>query len=349
MSMHPGNKHFALLVFLILISSFVGMAQIGEKNTIRNKIDKDRENFEAVFRQAFPEEDTGSSMQHLYDILPEKLPLWIFQGQRAEISLGISDPGLDSAMAIKQATIRAIAMHALLQKTHYKNISDDYSALKETSRKGTYQTKYQDLSKITTTIPYAKELPKPEKIFFTKYGEALVLLKTLEEQSLQDTMKVQAEYMQVLIERNTLPERIEFVNFKILSTDSAFYSSNYSYKKFNRSYEINSSINEKEISIPARSFHYIKADSLAEDSIGTNMLCFDLNKGLWNAYIHGSLSTINLCAKQMPQFIKNTYDNYSAKDEQLVRSVTSVVFKTDIEGIKIKDNEIHLLIDCQGY
>jgi hypothetical protein len=252
---------------------------------------------------------------------------------------------MEKEKAFNQASIRAKAIITLLKNCEFKNITDDYTNLRETQRYSEYATKFQDYAKADATISFNAKKEKIINKFFTKYNEAIVLLKTQVSNKQKNTSStsVTSEHMQIFIENETEIEKIEFFNLNISEMYSQTDSINnlkYAYRRIDTEYEINSEWNNISNKFPDRSYNYqnISNDTIIIDSL--NIISNRCNKGLWNGYLCTLLSNMTLKSKRFPASLKNSSDNYSSENQHLIRTISKNNLIFNIDKTIIKDNII---------
>lgn len=347
-------KHLAILIIIFLFGNSFLFAQ----NTSAKLIDKDKTKYEEnVFNQEFDKyQDTTNATRKLYDRIPDKLPTWVFKpvefGNINRI-VGFSDPNMNKKEAYEQAVLRAKAMFALLNYCTVSNITDDYTNIYETGKNALYSTKFQDFSTSKTLIAYNNSDINVIDTFYTKYNEGIVLIefnRNSHSEKNVDTLEVKGDNMQVFIERNFRKEKLEFFNLfikdNLANNTSADLVAQYNYKIVNRSYDISSIYDKKNIEFEERTYNYRTDLEFSKDSSDTDFKYYSLNRGLWNAYISGVLSNIMILSKQLSSKVKNTNDFYTLKNEGLVRTVARNKVVFDFNDFKMCEN--HFYIDLNG-
>lgn len=105
------------------------------------------------------------------------VPQWIVNfsnaGQIEGYMIGISDPGLDEEVAARQAELRAVSLHLLLQRVNVKNLTDYYSNEVENVDVSMYEyfsraTAQSDM--LDYTIVDSAKSNFGEKIYLLKFG-----------------------------------------------------------------------------------------------------------------------------------------------------------------------------------
>ena len=189
--------------------------------------------------------------------------------------------------------------------------------------------------------------------FYTKYNEGVVLIEInhqLNSKKNKDTLVVKGEHLQVFIEKNFKKEKIEFFNFSIQNNlaenDSGDFLAQYNYRIVNREYDIYSIYGDKSIEFEERTYNYRTDLEFAKDTTNSELNTFRLSRGLWNAYISGVLSNITILSKQLASKVKNSNDNYTLKNEGLIRTVARNKVSFGFNDFKMYENQFY--IDLSG-
>ncbi|NOQ25301.1 MAG: hypothetical protein GQ564_08055 [Bacteroidales bacterium] len=341
--------------FLILVLNSSLFSQ--EENTY-NRIDKDKEKYEEnVFNKEFGDKDDDyDAARKLYDRIPEKLPDWVFAPIEINNTTRIvaySDPNMKKEEAYAQAILRAKAMYALMNFSTVSNIADDYTNLKESGNYSLYTTKFQDFSLSKVEMAYKDSAIVLIDTFYTKYNEGIVLLDFNQQLSSienKDTIVVKGEHLQIFIERNFKSEKIEFFNLSIQDnldkSDSTDFSAQYNYRVVNRGFDINSIFANKNIEFEERTYNYRTEIEFVKDSTDSELNTFRLNRGLWNGYMVGVLNNITTLSKQLSSKVRNSNDNYTLRNEGLIRTVARNKVSFGFNSFKMYENQFY--IDLNG-
>jgi len=339
-------RRIILLIVFIIISS-----GIFSQETKTEIINQDKKNYEKnVFDKAFEEITDSLDYRKRYDLIPEQLPDWFFpviQNLAPAEIIGVSDPGMEWKEAKKQAQLRALALYAIINSSTVSNITDDYTNLNEGAGYTLYSTKFQDF--VLTKSKIVCDLSAIEVVdtFFTKYNEAMVKIRinnNFQSLSAKDTIYATGEHLQVFVERNYKRDKLEFYNFIInrkSDADSCSLSCQYHYKKAYNGYDIISKFGNDTIDFEARTYIYRTNMDFVADSTDSVFKYFELNKGLWNAYLTGTLSNITGLSKQLTGTVKNANDFYTLKTEGLIRTVSKNRVSFDLQHFKLVENNLY--------
>lgn len=336
---------------ILLIVFFIISSEIFSQETKTEIINQDKRNYEKnVFDKAFEEINDSLDYHRRYDLIPEQLPDWFFpviQNTPPVEIIGVSDPGMEWNEAKKQAELRALALYAIIHSSTVSNITDDYTNLHEGAGYALYSTKFQDF--VLTKSKIVCDLSAIEVVdtFFTKYNEAIVKISinnNFHSLSAKDTIYATGEHLQVFVERNYKRDKLEFYNLIINrkgDTDSCSLSCQYHYKQAYNGYDIISKFGKDTIDFEARTYSYRTSLEFTADSSDAEFKFFRLDKGLWNAYLTGTLSNITELSKQLTGTVKNANDFYTLKTEGLIRTVSKNRISFNLKHFKLLENNLY--------
>ena len=346
----------------IKIKFFVSFALVcicfqlnGQSDTSSNpikRIDYDKLRFERIMEGETRTFQPDENDRHKYYLIPEQLPKWFFKpgnfASSTKFVIGISDPGLDSSKAFKQAILRAKALLLLSKNARVENISDHYSVTREAAGQYAHDSQFLDFTRVGSgKSDYGQKLSIDQK-FYTKYEEGIVLVSLgTGDTEIVDTLLVTGELMQLAREEKIALENTVFCRFIIQNKPSScpsdsFVKNEYTFKSRENKLDIISTMGSDTFSFPVHPYRYLpSSDSLPED---TAMVAhqFSLRNGLWNAYINLILSKVNFHNKYLKSKIKTSYDNYSIKNQDLIRTVSRNLFSFSLQAIEISDQELKL-------
>jgi hypothetical protein len=334
---------------------FFAVHLYGQENTsskTRTQVDQDKERFENIFnmetRSLNPDEDE----KHKFYLIPEKLPGWFFHPEDhvspQRYAIGISDPGLDSSEAFRIAKLRATAMLLMSENIQLENISDYYTVIREDGAHFNKGSQFVDFTKVKTKRIYNPATFEVKKKFFTKYKEGIVLLSYKPvEKTEKDTLRVEAELMQLSREDQVLLENTVYCKFNIHSHPDSTKNTgkkilDYTYKQHGDRFAVISLSNSDTLSFPVHPYRYFSStDTIKNDTnyINTGV---GLQNGLWNAYVNLFLSNLNFYNKSLSSKVKTSYDNYSKKNQDLVRTVSMNTISFRLSGMEIKDQVLNM-------
>ena len=349
------GRLFLLSVYFVFYFVFNGLGQEGE-TSYRYSLDQDKEDFENLMEsetERFVKKDSQNSA-HKYYLIAQKLPDWVFSPNEyattEKFFIGISDPGMDSLKAIKLAEHRAKALLILARGTRIDNVSDNFIVSRAGRQEESQKSQYLDFirlsrKKILQDIGFAID-----KTFYTKYGEgiALVSLQSSKEKK-KDTLEIQGEFMQLAREDNYGLENTVFCKLNIRrhqalpKSDTVF--SEYLYKGRGRRFNLRSIYQNDTIVFPAHPYRYESSVDILKDS--SYIISNSLSAGLWNAYINNIFSTISYYNKNLAASVKSSYDNYSLKNQGIIRTVSRNQLLFSLNRIMIRDNDLFLKMNWQ--
>ncbi len=278
------------------------------------------------------------------NLQPFTLPDWVtnFQVPDQEnmiLTLGISDPGLDSANATKQAIIRAKGLLTMFCESTIQNITDSYTNQYQGSD---ILGKYTSFSKIEPRGNFPVSAFKIFKKEFTSFGEAVVLAGIPKSacNSSYPEITVKAEYF--------LSEEGEYDNPKIYGTycllisDDEGTTADFTAHKTKKSILVTTTLNGDSLAFDYGKFKYFSESpvELSDDEL-LEYSTADLTNGLWNAWFAASLRQMEMAEKHTSE-IRKMDDNYTSKYQNLTREVSENQLGFKPARILIKDNIFYL-------
>ena len=126
-------------------------------------------------------------------------------------------------------------------------------------------------------------------------------------------------------------------------SDTVF--SEYLYKGRGRRFNLRSIFQNDTIVFPAHPYRYESSFDTLKDS--SYMISNSLSAGLWNAYINTIFSNISYYNKNLAASVKSSYDNYSLKNQGIIRTVSRNQLLFSLNQIMIRDNDLFLRMNWQ--
>ncbi len=317
-------KQFWLFPFFILCVLFVYPQS--ETNKSGKEMEKQYESFKKTFDKEFSDDKNvadGMDTKFISHLPPAELPAWMlnFDDLSANgqlVVLGISDPGLDTTLAIEQAKTRALGLLSIFGGAIVQNITDVYS--NETAHDDIVG-KFSSFSKVESTISYNLSQLKIFKQGFTAYGE-VVILAGFEEKGI-NTADIKGNVMTdyFLSEEGEYDDLFVYstYNFELKLRENI--SSEFSCHNTKKSILISSGHNDENLEFDYGRFKYYLPQevAIAEEEL-LNHSYTDLSDGLWNAYFSGILRQIEMADKRTSE-IKRMGDQYAGKCQTLRREI----------------------------
>ena len=343
------KKMLSLWVLLFLF--YWIQAQVNKSGG--NEVERAYESFKKDFNKELgisdvQKPDTQKPDQTLSWHNPVKLPEWFFldaaSQQNSTIAIGISDPGLDTLAALKQARLRALAMVALMNNNKVQNISDNYyidQAGKKTLGK------FNSFSNITSEAWYAENSVELLEIVYTSNQEMIIMVNVKSEaKNKKDChhLKCNIEFFQSeqsLSARNMLLNRL-FINIEETNCKNEITTLEWLQNASGNSADISSLQNQQPLPVVTGKFRYLMPETLKAKQSGTSFPAeFDLTFGLWNAYI----SAFVLQLENMDVFnsqVKYLDDTFEKQFQDLTRVISSNSLKPEPVSFIIRDNKLIL-------
>jgi hypothetical protein len=323
-----------LLFYIILFFPFLVVAQHVEPEP--KAIENDFKAFRDSFDKDFGSEDATYSETKVISYRPVVvLPEWFvnFNSQNTEVSLGISDPGLDSLEAINQATHRALALASFARHVHIKNVSDNYYLDNEGKKN---LGKFNSFTLYLSSDSLAYTLRNST---YTSNGEALVLIELVHDRSRSTALESSIE----LYQTETLGKVISRIKMetKLPAREEQPLQSSWTLLESSQSYEISSIWENRLLNMPLAKYKYLNPVSTNSEARQDDNFAFDMRYGLWYAYINALV--VNM--EQMDVFssqIKILESKYDEHYQDLTRVVFSEAHSFSISGIYVEDNKLSL-------
>ncbi len=349
-------KIFLLFIVFFLFSGLIYSQQVktGAEDKKSGNIENAYENFRQTFDKeigSYPGKSEPEEVKYVSFLKPSALPDWFFSpidfDNEHIFVAGISDPGLDSTVALMQATLRAKALLAILYNSEIKNITDDYT----NEHKGDKNAwKFTTYSQIKSKLNYSGSLFRIVKKAYTGFGEAIILaafpVNLPIETTLTDSLLINTE---IFLCEKGLGDDINLYSFYSLEgrnyqqpgDEPDLFESQL--HKTGKSIEISSSINDETFELEYGRFKYFfdKETNYISETEEFSFSKTDMRNGLWPAFLTCFLRQIELSEKYTTE-IKNMGDLYTGKFEHLTREVSKNNLGFRIDKIFIKDNDLYL-------
>ncbi len=343
-------KTTSLLISFLLFTffAFPQFESSKRKNKGGNEIEKQYEDFKKTFDKEFEyesmEEVDGQELQFEYPLPPAELPAWMLDGTTVTgngelLVFGISDPGLDSTLAMEQAKIRALGLLSIFSSAEIQNITDVYS---NEMGGDAIIGKFSSYSKIESYLNYSLSHLKLIKQGFTSFGEAIVLAG-IEVQGMNTSDikgRVIADYF--LSEEGEYDDLFVYstLNFDLKLRNNLV--SEYSCHSTRKNILITSKHKSERLDFEYGRFKYYLPQeiAIADDEL-LNYSYSDLRDGLWNAYLSAILRQIEMADKRTSE-IKQMGDQYAGKFQTLTREISNLKLSFELTGFFVKDNAVYI-------
>jgi len=275
----------------------------------------------------------------------QSFPNWLVeQALENECCIGISDPYLDTDLALEQAKIRAVAIASLKEELAYRSIVDNYVS----DKGGKYaNTKFVSLTNMVSIADIDLKSIEVLKTYTSPFDEVFVLIKKPKfntSDSLKDTtntIKITADLL-LSETKGRGEDSYNFIKFHIQNPDQ------YPIKKLNYySYNtksgknIVSKINQFEIKFPSGMFRYQPYQ--AQDTIHyqNGFIEASLNYSFWNAYLDVILNNLLLMTKDGGE-VKSLGDKYNQIFKNMFRVVDYQKMHFRISNLKVEGNRLYM-------
>jgi len=313
-------------------------------STIENQYDSFRKTFDKETNSSPATSSKTNNSNSVSKHQPCALPSWVtnFQVPDQEnmlLTLGISDPGLDSANAIKQAVIRAKGLLTLFCTSTIQNITDSYTNEYEGIE---ILGKFTSFSKIEPKGVFAEIDFQIYQQGFTGFGEAIVLAGIPKSGYRNNAANVRTKAEYFLSEEGENDNPKVYSTYSLLVSDDAGTTADFTAHKTKKGILISTSLNGDSLAFDYGKFKYFteNAAELTDDEL-LDYSNADLTNGLWNAWLLATLRQMEMAEKYTSE-IRKMDDIYFAKYQNLTREVSENQLGFRPAKILVKDNNIYL-------
>ncbi len=295
----------------------------------------DKEKFEEIFEKETTDDKYNSRDNHSSKYLhkpTQHLPSWFYSppisNNNSIIAMGISDPGLDSADAMKMAIYRAEIMANILRKSTSQLLCDFFLNDKTNSQ----QIVYEHFSRIITKMPDSVQGLNVVNSFRTEYDETIVLIRYQPLDKVSH-LKLNTVFFELYKNetQNSIYGNYESI-YELLVKKSNVNSSVpmfYQLTEYGPRNDVIGAIDTLEYKVPIYSLIY------ASDSAKN----ISFSHGLWKEYFKATTNHILNVARKKPENIKVMGDKYQTDSyEKLTRGLSVNKMRFVYEGIKIENN-----------
>ena len=324
---------FTLAISLLLLF-FFGNAQVVDPG--KKQVEKAYEQFREEFHREFGDEEAEKENKKVITYRPAVLlENWLCaprdKGAGKTISLGISDPGLDSTDAMKQATLRALSLAAFMRRSEIQNISDNYyieDAGTKTLGKFNSFTSFTSVDTLGfSVIDYQ----------YTTNGEMIALIGAIKNDDNVHVIRSELELFQSETSGRLLTRlmlKIDAENYEGEKIDASWLL-----KENSRSYEIVSEWMGRRIDPPQARLKYMSQQEEMQHEFDISDYRFDLKYGLWYAYLNAlaaNMEQMEVFASQV-KFLDEKFDD---RFQDLTRVVFAETISFRVKSIRILDNQL---------
>ncbi len=278
------------------------------------------------------------------------LPAWMCNDELNRTgyhtAIGISDPAMDSADALAQARLRALALLALCSRSDIQNISDNYYLDEQGSKT---LGKFNSFTSISATGSYDPEWVEQRDVDYTANGEAIVMLAMPEgamDAPACSSIGCEVELFQSETGRTVKAALVTRLIFKITHTgcDGEPSETTWQLNENSSALDITSDWNGKLLQPPQRKYKYLGSNTGGSPQETTEApFAGELRYGLW----YGYLSVLTAQLEQLDVFdsqVKNLDDNFYHQYQNLTRVIASNSIRFDVQAIRVDDNKMMLTI-----
>lgn len=243
---------------------------------------------------------------------------------------GISDPGLDSTAAVKQALTRAALLHALSKPTEITFITDFYTQKIHQKEWEVYGHLFE--------MPLAIQQMKPDSVAINQFGEAIVLAKPAQKINNREKQVILSGFIQ----EKTFAALSDFIyRFEVNKSKKKQFVMRMINDKFSIESRVSDTIKE---SYPRYNFHY--DDNIESDSTWSTAGIPTIS-GLWPAFFGSIMKKMFFNVKDRADYkVGSLSDSYSvALSANLKRETGNTHFSIKYAGCDIFNNMMNPHLD----
>jgi len=274
------------------------------------------------------------------------VPAWLMMPLACSSStitvIGISDPGIDSAIARSQAIFRALFLASLMSSSSLSNLVDKYSQdfeNKASEFSGRYIDYFEFISQVSCEISEAKVLKEQ----FTDFGECIVQIEYQVNTGSKPALIFKTVGMINEFEKDGIYEgnsRIEFSGQSQANSMADYFK--YISRSVNSLVDVESYHQDELLTVYTAKLKYRLPDS-TDQSIKTEGARTD--RGLWNALLTSVIRIVTIELRTQSGQVKSASDHYTGKSQTLDREAITGNLSFRLNQILIHDNNLWAILD----
>jgi len=304
----------------------------------------DKERFDKIFEeeQSDPKYAKRESHSAAYqNTPPQKVPAWfvnppVSNGNEV-YAIGISDPEMDTTLALSMSIYRAQIMANVLFKSTTQLLCDFY--LNEIDK--TSDIVYEHFTRINSSMPLDGNFEIVES-FKNNYDETVVLIKYYPKIDLPQD-QVNSIKLELFRGEVNIANKVSFEStYELIvkshsgaNVDSMFYQ----LTDLGNRYDVLSTYENVKKTVPIYTLAYSGIPS--NDSV---QLCY-FTHGLWKEYFKSVMSFIISKAREKPENISQLSDAYQRNTlEKLTRGISVNKMRFVVTGMSFSDNKLNVAL-----
>ncbi|HON19127.1 MAG TPA: hypothetical protein PK990_08160 [Salinivirgaceae bacterium] len=263
---------------------------------------------------------------------PSPIPLSLigFNNQSKEIYFGISDPGLDSATAILQATKRAKAIMAISNGVKVKNLTIGFNTEYRRGNSGTYESMIE-IEAISSEIFDAVVIDSA----YTSFNEAVVIISPATTKDNEFAFNLNRYLVEYQI--GGYSEYSEVLDFYIKDQKTPGETTVY-IKSYNNE-EVFTEINNETFPLPITHYKYLNPGDSVEQVY---------RYGLWINALRKLNQTLGEYSRLRTEQVKKMGENYNYTQEKIDEGVSLNRFTFRIKSIQFHDGDVYFDLDVMN-
>ena len=267
-----------------------------------------------------------------------ELPSWFIKCDN--LTIGISDPNLDSIVAYHQAVKRALAFYAINQNMKLSSVYEYY--YHDNNLNGNYNNqKSHWIAEFETKLE--KFSYEVNNVFRTKYDEIIVSITVNEDDASDNELDVKGSFM---YHYDYINDKLEYGEKQLLSIsmnneylNNVYWMSTIDGNKIVKMTYIND--------LPLKIKHAIR---IYEDCgyVNDQMVFVENKYGLWDCYVDSFFQSIsnfeseNIVLKNSTrQITHETNGDFGDRSQDIIRRIIKTKVSCSLKSLSFKDNMLH--------
>ncbi|HNQ83076.1 MAG TPA: hypothetical protein PKM34_05485 [Bacteroidales bacterium] len=334
----------ATWITLFLIPVIVH-SQVNVTNSV--EVDYNYQQYKSVFDEeqgAFgePAPDPGTPPPILFNTVPG----WLQEPMPASAAsfqvIGISDPGLDSVTARRQAIFRALYLGSLMNGCRVRNLVDYYSQEKS-AHNSELTGKYADYFEFTSFSPHGVDESTVVHQHLNDNGECLVIIDFPAYSGGNPALAFQTNGMITEFQRNGKYESNSRIDFSLKAgrhDDADGFR--YLFRSINGLVDMESySGNEM---LPQADARYKYTQTVTTEA-PRDKQGIKTDRGLWNALLLAIIKDITVDIRTRSALVKSTADNYTGNSLALDREAVTGKLSFRLNRIILYDINLWAILE----
>jgi hypothetical protein len=269
---------------------------------------------------------------------PSELPDFLLNStETGPLYLGISDPDLDSTVAVNQALHRACAMLYLSMNARVRSLFDYYIGEEYSGSGGTFQSFIQ-LSVHDSVFPQYTVIDT----FFTRFNEAIIRISPVSEDPLIDfsigkSYKIIVDKFRMEYEWGGASEFEDQTEISIHNFDSIDTHNILTIFQYDHQFEVVSTTDGNERHFPTLRYNYVDLEKGKQQYF---------KYGLWVYFVNKMMEAIADESKRVNERVRKASEMYE-QNTQINQGISSNILTYKIYDVNMREGKVDVTIDIE--